>query len=247
MKKILALALVLACLFTLVACGGKKEEAANDQDVKGEGVMTYAEYAAAALDSEVTVETYVQAKQSWWNDQATLYTQDKDGAYFLYNAACSQEVYDKLTPGTKIKVHGYKSEWAGEVEITDATLEIETGTYTAAALDVTKMMGTEELAKHQNEVVTFKGLEDEAIDGAEAAFFYSWDGSGQEGTDADLYFKLTDGTNSLTFVDEYYLCNETTAVYEAIRNLKVGDTVDIECFLYWYEGPQPHVTSVTVK
>ena len=36
------------------------------------------------LDSEVTVETYVQAKQSWWEDKATVYTQDKDGAYFVY-------------------------------------------------------------------------------------------------------------------------------------------------------------------
>ena len=79
---------------------------------------------AADLDSEVVIETYVQAKQSWWDNQATVYTQDKDGAYFLYNMACSEEDYEKLTPGTKIKVTGYKSEWSGEVEITDATFEI---------------------------------------------------------------------------------------------------------------------------
>ncbi len=46
-------------------------------------VMSYAEYDAAELNSEVTVETYVQAKQSWWDNKATFYTQDKDGAYFL--------------------------------------------------------------------------------------------------------------------------------------------------------------------
>ena len=98
-----------------------QDEAAEE---KCEGVMTYQEYMDADLDSEVTVETYVQAKQSWWEDKATVYTQDKDGAYFVYNMACSEEDYDKLVPGTKIKVTGYKAEWSGEVEITDATFEI---------------------------------------------------------------------------------------------------------------------------
>ena len=56
--------------------------------------MSYEEYMAADLDSQVTVETYVQAKQSWWEDKATLYTQDQDGASFVYDAACSQELYD---------------------------------------------------------------------------------------------------------------------------------------------------------
>lgn len=80
--------------------------AADDPTVKSEGVMTYAEYAAAELDTQVVVETYVQAKQSWWEDKATVYTQDMDGGYFLYNMACSEEDYAKLTPGTKIKVTG---------------------------------------------------------------------------------------------------------------------------------------------
>ena len=39
----------------------------------------------------------------------------------------------KLTPGTKIKVTGYKAEWSGEVEITDATFELEEGNYVAPA------------------------------------------------------------------------------------------------------------------
>ena len=103
------------------------EASTEEPDVKSEGVMTYDEYVDAELDSEVVIEAYVQAKQSWWEDKATLYTQDKEGAYFIYNAACSEEDYDKLVPGTKVKVTGYKSEWSGEVEITDASFEIEDG------------------------------------------------------------------------------------------------------------------------
>ena len=32
-----------------------------------------------------------------------------------------------------------------------------------------------------------------------------------------------------------------------LQALQVGDKVDIEGFLYWYEGPQPHITGIGVK
>ncbi len=216
-------------------------------EAKSEGVMTYDEYVAADLESEVVVETYVQAKQSWWEDKATLYTQDQDGAYFVYNVACSQEDYDKLTPGTKIKVTGYKSEWSGEVEIVDGTFEIEDGNYVAEAEDVTGLLGSDELINHQNEFVTFKGMTVEAAgqddDGNDVAFLYNWDGSGQDGD--DLYFNVSlDGT-TYTFTVESYLCDNTTDVYSAVKALNIGDKIDMEGFLYWYEGVNPHITSVT--
>ena len=60
---------------------------------------------AAELDSEVVVETYVQAKQSWWEDKATVYTQDQDGAYFVYNMACSEAVsYTHLFTSVTLQV-----------------------------------------------------------------------------------------------------------------------------------------------
>ena len=139
------------------------ETAEVAEDVKGEGVMSYAEYDAAPLDSEVVVETYVQAKQSWWEDKATFYTQDQDGAYFIYEMACSQEDYDKLTPGTKIKVSGVKSEWSGEVEIVDATFEIEDGNFVAEAKDATDLLGTDDLIGLQNQLVSFKDMTVEAV------------------------------------------------------------------------------------
>ena len=82
MKKCLIATLALTLALALTGCG-------NGTDEKSEGVMTYAEYDAAALDTQVVIEAYVQAKQSWWENQATVYAQDKDGAYFLYNMACS--------------------------------------------------------------------------------------------------------------------------------------------------------------
>ena len=243
MKKILALVLVM--LFVLPLAAACKKDDASKPDVKGEGVMTHAEYIAAALDTQVVIETYVQAKQSWWEDKATVYTQDKDGAYFLYNMACSEADYAKLTPGTKIKVTGYKSEWSGEVEIIDATFEIEEGNYVAPATDVTALLGSETLIDHQNEFVTFKGMTVEAStapDGSEVAFLYNWDGSGEDGS--DLYFNVSKDGKTYNFTVESYLCDSSTAVYAAVKNLKVGDVIDMEGFLYWYEGVNPHITSV---
>ena len=242
MKKLTALLLAGAMVFACVGCGSN----GGDADKKSEGVMTHDEYVAAALDSEVVIETYVQAKQSWWDNKATVYTQDKDGAYFLYNMACSEEDYAKLTTGTKIKVTGYKSEWSGEVEIVDATFEIESGNYVAKAEDVTSLLGTDDLINHQNEFVSFKGMTVEAAgqddSGNDVAFLYSWDGSGQDGD--DLYFNVSLNGNVYSFTVESYLCDSSTEVYSAVKNLNIGDKIDMEGFLYWYEGVNPHITSV---
>ncbi len=236
MKRFLAIILAIVAVAACFAGCTKKS-----------GVMTHAEYEAADLDTPVVVETYVQAKQSWWDNKATFYTQAEDGAYFIYNMPCSEEEYAKLVPGTKIRVSGYKSEWSGEVEIIDATYEIIKGSYTATAFDVTDLLGTDDLIKHQNEFVSFKGMtvvaagQDE--NGNDVPFLYNWDGSGEDGS--DLYFKVQLGEDVYTFTVESYLCDSTTDVYAAVKALKIGDVIDMEGFLYWYEGVNPHITSVT--
>lgn len=238
MKKLLSILLVALTVLSVATAKPKAEK-------KSKGVMTYAEYAAAPLDSEVVVETYVQAKQSWWDNKGTFYTQDKEGAYFIYNMACSKEDYDKLVPGTKIKVKGYKSQWSGEVEITDATYEIAKKNkkgYIAAPTDVTKYLGTSELINNQNKYVAFKGMKVEASNEDGAAFLYKWNGAGQDGD--DLYFKVSKDGKTYTFTVESYLCDNTTEVYKRVKNLKVGEEVDLYGFLYWYEGPNPHITYV---
>ena len=265
MKRTIFLTLALTLALAVTGCGNGST---SQQDTSGSGsdttsqsqssasgsqtageVMSYAEYMAADLDSQVTVETYVQAKQSWWEDKATLYTQDQDGAYFIYNVACSQEDYDKLTPGTKIQVTGYKAEWSGEIEIMDGTFQIVEGgdTFVAEPLDVTELLGADTLIDYQNQLVSFKGLTVEPsqdASGNEAAFLYSWDGSGTDGD--DLYFNASYNGQTYTFTVESYLCDNTTDVYAAVKNLQVGQTIDMEGFLYWYEGVNPHITSVTV-
>ena len=217
----------------------ESSQAAEEPDAQA--VMTYAEYVAAEVDDPVVIEAYVQANQSWWDGKLTVYTQDKDGAYFIYNMACaSQEDADKLVKGTKIKVSGFKSVWEGEVEIVDATYEIVgSDNYVAEPVDVTALLGTDELISKQNQLVAFKGMT------VESEALYKWDGSGKEGD--DLYFGVSVNGNTYTFTVESYLCGAETEVYKAVKALKKGDVVDLEGFLYWYQGVNPHITAVSVQ
>ena len=203
--------------------------------------MSHADYVAAELDSPVCVETCVQACQGWWDNKITVYAQSEDGAYFIYNMACSEEDAAKLVPGAKIRVKGFKAEWAGEVEITDATFEILEGdAFIAEPADVTAALGTDDLINHQNELVQFKGLTVAAQDDG-AAFSYK---NAENKTD-DLYVRFTKDDQTVNFCVEFYLCNNDTEVYKAVEALQVGDVVDVEGFLYWYEGANTHITKIT--
>ena len=262
MKKFLALLMVVVLSLAMFAGCAKPSDNNKDNETttettkfdpskKDEGTMTYSEFAAAELNAKVVVEAFVQANQSWWEKDGkgviTVYAQDLDGAYFLYEMACaSQADADKLTKGAKIKVTGYKAEWEGEVEIIDATYELMEGSWVATATDVTALLGTDDLIKHQNKFVAVKGATVAASkdkDGNDVAFLYNWDGSGQDGS--DLYFNVTVGENTYNFTVESYLCDKTTDVYTAVKNLKIGDKIDLEGFLYWYNGVNPHITAVT--
>lgn len=248
MKKFLAIVLALTFVFAFVACGKKDHEF---KDVKSEGVMTYDEFAAAALESKVTIEGYVQAKQVYSEQygNTSLYLQDTKGAYFVYRLACTAEEYAKFTEGVKVKVVGYKAVWSGEVEIIDVeSFSVDSSVkYTAPVFDATSLLGTDDLIKHQNEKVSFKGLTVKAskdADGNEVAYLYKWNGTGAEGD--DLYFNVALGDKEFQFLVESDLCGADTDVYKAVKNLKVGDTIDLEGFLYWYDGVNPHITSVKV-
>ena len=110
------------------------------------------------------------------------------------------------------------------------------------------MVGTDDLSNYQEQFVQFNGLTVEAAgqdeDGNDVAFLYSYDGSGSEGD--DLYFNASYNGETYTFTIESYLCDSTTEVYSAVKALEIGQTVNMEGFLYWYEGVNPHITSVSI-
>ena len=252
MKKIIAILMATLMVLAFAACGTEPvvvedptEEATTEvteevtEVVEEVKVMSYDEFAAAELQSEVVVETYVQAKQSWWEKDgvgvATFYTQNEDGAYFLYEMPCSKDDFDnKLTTGAKIRVTGFKAEWAGEVEIIDAKYELLEGNYVAEAIDLTDKLCTDELVSYQNRFAAFKGLVVEKVE-------YK---NGEPGD--DIYVDLGFGGNTYSFCIERYLTAPDTDVYAAVGALEVGDIVNVECFVYWYNGINPHITAITV-
>ena len=278
MRKLIAAALALCLTASMAACSGGSGEttaaassaassaaettaeettaaettaAEETTQAAAADVMTYDEYVAAELETPVTIQAYVQAKQSYYAEQGTVtvYLQDQDGGYFAYDMACAEEDYDKLTEGTCIQVSGYKTEWSGEVEIADGTFTFveDAEPFVAEPLDVTEYLGTDELETYQNQKVSFTGLTVEAstdANGNEAAFLYNYDGSGSQGD--DVYFNVSYNGQTFSFLVESYLCDSSTEVYQAVEALEVGQTIDCEGFLYWYEGANPHITSLTV-
>ena len=210
----------------------------NPDDVT---VMSWAEYMAAEIGSKVVIEAYVQGHQSWWNNKLTVYAQDEVGGYFLYDFPCTEEMANQLTPGTKIRVYGYKAAWAGEIEIVSdeldpdyARIEIIEGNYVADPINATELLGKDELVNYQNMLVKFENLEVVSI---------SFKNDGGD----DIYVNLKKGDAEYSFCVEVYLTGTSTDVYKAVSALKVGDVIDVVGFAYWYNGINTHITSITVK
>ena len=221
--------MVLVLALSVISCG-------VDPNKKSEGTMTYAEYNAAALDSQVVIEGFVQAKQAWWSNKGTFYLQDGEGAYFIYELPCTEEEYNKMTVGTKLKITGVKTAWAGEVEIVDATFEILADEWVAEAEDVTSIMANEaELIKKQNCLVKYTDLTVKSVS-------YKNNTPGD-----DIYVSFTKGDAEYNFCVEFYLNGSDEAFYNSFAALNAGDVVDVEGFLYWYNGNNTHITKVTKK
>ena len=232
MKRIVSLLLAAILCFSmlaLTACGGAD-------------IMSYEEFMAAPVDSVCTVETNIQAWQGWWNNKLTAYFQDNEGgAYFAYEMACTEEQAALLTKGARVRITGTKAEYAGEIEFygTVSFEYVEGGkSYVATATDVTALLdNAEELIKHQNKLVSFKGVTVTAID---------FKGGAETQDDIYVTVKLADGEEH-QFCVEKYLTGPETEVYQTCANLQAGDVVDIEGFLYWYNGVNTHVTACVVK
>lgn len=250
MKKLLSIILACMLALTMAACGEKEvnnEENENNENEVVENneneniveavVMSHEEYVAAELDSEVTVETYVQATQDWWDGKVTIYAQSEDGAYFIYECAATEEEAAKLVPGTKIRVSGVKGAWEGEVEIMDGSFEILDGddTFVAEPVDLTDLLAnSDELIAHQNELAAFKGMTIEKIE-------YK---NGEPGD--DIYVTLGKDGASYDFCVERYLTGPETDLYKSFETLKEGDVVDVEGFVYWYVNVNTHITAISL-
>ena len=248
MKKLFAILLVLVMMLSIAACGNSSNPTEpsepSEPSKPTSTVMTHAEFMAAANDAAVEVECYVQATQSWWENKITIYAQDKNGGYFAYEVTCTEEQAAKLVPGTKINLKGYKTAYKGMPELAGgATLTIIEGadTYIADAVDMTDLLGKQELVNKAGMKAAFKGLTIAAIN-------YKNDEPGD-----DIYVDFTLGEKTYSFCVERYLTGPETDLYKAFETLAVGDVVNVEGFVYWYDadedgesgdGINTHITAI---
>ena len=250
-------ALIAASAFTLAlaSCGGKDNKkttpttpttpaisttdpvtTTTSQEVE---LMTYAQYNAATDGTKVKIQGYVQGKQSWWSNKATIYMQDDNGGYFVYELGCSQDDYNtKLTVGAHIEIEGVKGSWAGQQEVLgsqagdEATWKVvdsATKTYEAEEIKFNEVAMTANI----NKKVKFVELEVVKVEAPTS-----------EG--GDIYYDVKKGDLTLTFCVESYLCDKTTDVYKTVLALQVGDIINVEGFMYTYNKPQLHTTACSV-
>jgi len=233
MKKLLTVLLGVLMVLSLAGCGQKQETPVEEAPQAPTAANTYADFLASDGSEELELLMSVQAHESWWDGKVTVYAQDDEGGYLCYEMACDEATAEKLVPGTLIKVKGYKGEWSGEIELTDATCEImEEAGKVYDAEDLTALIGNnDELAKSMNKKAAFKNLT-------------VVDYSKEEGSDG--YLNVTDANGTaITFVVRRYLTDDASEVAKAVTALQAGDVIDLVTFLYWYEAPQARIIEVT--
>ena len=212
--------------------------------------LPYEEYLRAPLDTEVTISAYIQYAAVKEDERMVcLFLQDADGGYYIYDMPTRKEDLDRLTKGVRLQVTGRKSEWSGEIEIQDVTdyRIFPEDTCLFDPQDITVLMGTEAVAAAQNQRVRITATVAPSFNslGEEVPFLYTYNGNGEAGQNQDLYFNASIGRETYTFVVESDECPEGSAVYSAVTKLEIGEIIDMDGFLYWYHGAQPHIHSLS--
>ena len=220
-------------------------------------VMSYEDFMDAEAGDEVCIKGIISAKQSWWDNKVTMYlaTENPGEGYFLYEFQCTQEENDTdYAIGNTLVVYGEKSIYAEEHEIAGSDIDYEltqisNETLREAIIDVTSSVDSEDLFAYQNSKFTatlavkeYTTTDTNANVAENGAYGYKGDAP----TD-DLYFTLVDANgNELACCVEKYLTSAYETVKAAImsEDFTVGTLVKVEGYMYWWNGANPHITSI---
>ena len=269
MKKLTAVLLVIAMIIAFAACGpsnnsgnivpsgnnsNTSDSSNTENSIKPEPIkpMTYSQFVSAAADSEVAVEGYLQGwAYSKQQGNVGLYIMNDDGNFYAYRVVCDDATAASFSEGIKVRVEGLKAYWEGFHEVKEGgKVEILGGTKVYDPVDVTESLAdTDSMVRMQGAKVCVTGavISPKQLEGKDAAFLYNWNGSGAEGNNNDLYIDIKIGENVFTAVVESDETPEGSDTYKAVTGLQIGQTVDIEGFMYWYQGPQIHIHSISVR
>ena len=221
---------------------------------------------------EVQAEGFVIAKTTYYNGTTNLYIAGSQSdeksttaeGYYVYNYECSQDEYNKLVVNhpeqifTYVTVAGTKASYAGMQEIIDAKVTIESSDATFGSLYIHSGEGAGvplDVVQEQYMAAAFFGTlkvkeytttDQNATVAENKAYGYK----GDTPTD-DLYFILEDEAgNELSCCVEAYVdysafgSDHKKELYQNVMSLQVGDTVEVSGFLYWWNGPNPHIIQI---
>lgn len=241
----------LCCSLLLVSCSKKKNTEPSSEKITvtatpeptkaSHSVMNYDEYMAAPMNETVTIHAYVQAKEDLLededgNDTVTLYLQDKDGGYYVYDMPILEMDYKNLKKGQEMYITGTKTQWEGEIEIIEASsYRIGNGSWISEPIDIDPIYTDEQaLQTHMNQLVSLKDLTVTDIQLPD-----------QEGGDININCTKEDVSIPLVIVSSMF--DEDSDEYKQAETLVQGDMIDVQGFLYWYnEKPQIHIKSFSV-
>ena len=208
-------------------------------------IMTYEEFMNAEIGSTVTVESNVQAVQKHADGTVSLYLQDADGgAYYVSSMTCTPDQANTFTKGARIIVSGEFALVNDHIEIGGSVRfqMVDGGTkYVAPATEIEyEYYYYHEFANYMNMRVTLDGIVISRIELADGAA-----SAGESDDDIYVFVRLKDGTE-LCFCVERDLMGPETELYQVCGHLQAGQTVNLEGFLYWYNGAYLHITDCDV-
>lgn len=244
MKKIKIVVVMLLLISLISGCEKKKETTDDLIDPMPTAKNNYYDYISAADDDKIELLMSVQAHEDW-NEKygqgvVTVYGQDDNGGYYCHELVTDEMTANAMTEGTLIRVVGYKNTNSnGEVSLVDSSCEIIVGAYDGVvydAKDITdKLDNTNELKKYMNQKISISDLK--VIESSK----------NNDSSDPDIFITAMINDKEISLCVESNLTNVNSDTYQIVENLEVGNIIDVEGFLYWNYGPNPRITTITVK
>ena len=68
-----------------------------------------------------------------------------------------------------------------------------------------------------------------------------------DSSDPDIFITAMINDKEISLCVESNLTNVNSNTYQIAENLEVGNIIDVEGFLYWNYGPNPRITTITIK
>ena len=137
---------------------------------------------------------------------------------------------------------------AEEPETDEAEDDAAESDESANLVDVTDLLGTDDLEQYRDQKVAIKGVKSvdtEDPGGDLLRFLYGTDGNGDPGD--DLYFSVEKDGKTYQFIVDASICGPETEVYQTVENVEEDAIVDLVGIVRWNEGPDIAITDMTVQ